>query len=50
MGFYALPEKGEQVLVAFEHGDLSKPYVLGSLWHVGQSPRSRTPTARTACA
>ena len=38
MGFYALPEKGEQVLVAFEHGDLSKPYVLGSLWHVGQSP------------
>lgn len=38
MGFYALPQKGEQVLVAFEHGDLSKPYVLGSLWNVGESP------------
>jgi phage protein D/phage baseplate assembly protein gpV len=38
MGFYALPERGEQVLVAFEHGDLSKPYVLGSLWTAKQSP------------
>jgi uncharacterized protein involved in type VI secretion and phage assembly len=38
MGFYALPEPGEQVLVAFEHGDLSKPYVLGSLWTVKQRP------------
>lgn len=38
MGFYALPQKGEQVLVAFEHGDLTKPYVLGSLWNVGESP------------
>jgi phage protein D/phage baseplate assembly protein gpV len=38
MGFYALPEPGEQVLVAFEHGDLSKPYVLGSLWTAKQSP------------
>ena len=32
IGFYALPEPGDQVLVAFEHGDLAKPYVLGSLW------------------
>jgi phage protein D/phage baseplate assembly protein gpV len=31
-GFYALPDKGDQVLVAFEQGDLSRPYVLGSLW------------------
>ena len=31
MGFYALPEPGEQVLIAFEDGDLASPYVLGSL-------------------
>jgi phage protein D/phage baseplate assembly protein gpV len=38
MGFYALPEHGDQVLVAFEHGDLSKPYVIGSLYSVKQMP------------
>jgi uncharacterized protein involved in type VI secretion and phage assembly len=32
MGFYALPEKDDQVLVAFAHGDLSRPYVIGGLW------------------
>lgn len=32
MGFYALPETGDQVLVAFAQGDVSQPYVLGSLW------------------
>lgn len=37
-GFYALPEKGDQVLVAFEHGDLAKPYVLGSLWTARRRP------------
>lgn len=37
-GFYALPQPGDQVLVAFEHGDLGKPYVLGSLWNVGRQP------------
>jgi phage protein D/phage baseplate assembly protein gpV len=41
MGFYALPEIGEQVLVAFEHGDLSKPYILGSLWNDGNPPPER---------
>jgi uncharacterized protein involved in type VI secretion and phage assembly len=40
-GFFALPQKGDQVLVAFEHGDLSKPYVLGALWNVNQSPPAK---------
>ena len=38
MGFYALPEKGDQVLVAFENGDLSRPYVLGNLWTAKRKP------------
>jgi uncharacterized protein involved in type VI secretion and phage assembly len=38
-GAYFLPEVGDEVLVAFERGDLRFPYVVGSLWNgVHQSP------------
>jgi phage protein D/phage baseplate assembly protein gpV len=37
-GFYALPAVGDQVLVAFEHGDIARPYVLGALWSSDQPP------------
>lgn len=40
-GFYALPEEGDQVLVAFENGELSKPYVVGALWTAKQGPPSQ---------
>lgn len=32
-GFLAVPEIDDEVLVAFEHGDASRPYVLGGLWN-----------------
>lgn len=32
-GFMAMPEIDDEVLVAFEQGDLTRPYVLGGLWN-----------------
>lgn len=37
-GIYFLPEPEDEVLVAFEHGDVRFPYVLGALWNGQQAP------------
>ncbi len=37
-GLCFLPEVEDQVLVAFEHGDLRFPYVLGALWNGVDTP------------
>ena len=37
-GAYFLPEVEDEVLVAFEHGDVRFPYVVGSLWNGKQKP------------
>jgi uncharacterized protein involved in type VI secretion and phage assembly len=32
-GFVFIPEKGDQVMIGFEHGDPNRPYVMGSMFH-----------------
>src|SRR6188768_1210682 len=37
-GTFFLPEVGDEVLVAFERGDLRMPYVIGALWNSKDRP------------
>lgn len=37
-GSFCLPEVGDEVLVAFERGDMTAPYVIGALWNGQDKP------------
>jgi uncharacterized protein involved in type VI secretion and phage assembly len=37
-GTYFLPEVNDEVLVAFEHGDVRFPYVIGAMWNGQDQP------------
>lgn len=37
-GSFFLPEAGDEVLVAFEHGNIDCPYVIGALWNGVSAP------------
>jgi type VI secretion system secreted protein VgrG len=39
-GFHVIPEKGDQVVVAFEEGNIARPVILGSVFH-GKSGDSK---------
>lgn len=37
-GFFMRPERDDEVLVAFEHGDPRRPYIVGALWSKADPP------------
>lgn len=37
-GIYFLPEVDDEVLVAFAHGDIESPYILGAVWNGKDKP------------
>lgn len=42
-GLFMMPEKEDEVLVAFEHGEINHPYVIGYLWNgVDKAPENST--------
>jgi phage baseplate assembly protein gpV len=42
-GTYFVPSIGDEVLLAFEHGDPNAPYVIGSLWNAMHPPPFPSP-------
>jgi uncharacterized protein involved in type VI secretion and phage assembly len=45
-GFQFMPEIGDEVLVAFQNGDIQYPYILGYLWNGEERPPSEDPQLR----
>src|ERR1700729_4063916 len=37
-GWFFIPEPDDEVLVMFEHGDVNRGAVIGSLWNGGEAP------------
>jgi phage baseplate assembly protein gpV len=42
-GSYFIPSVGDEVLIAFEHGDVNAPYIIGSLWNAVHPPPFPSP-------
>lgn len=42
-GIYFIPKVDDEVLVAFEQGDIEHPYIIGSLWNLQDMPPEISP-------
>jgi len=42
-GWFFIPDKDDEVLVMFEHGDLNRPLVVGALWNGKDQPPDKNP-------
>ena len=42
-GSYFIPQVGDEVLVAFNQGDVREPFVIGSLWNGKDQPPAQDP-------
>jgi Type VI secretion system/phage-baseplate injector OB domain len=45
-GTYFIPNPNDEVLVAFEHGDVNAPYIIGSLWNAMAPPPLQSPVVQ----
>jgi len=43
-GIWFIPQIGDEVLVAFHHGDVAEPFVIGCLWNTLDRPPALLPT------
>jgi uncharacterized protein involved in type VI secretion and phage assembly len=43
-GSFFIPQIGDEVLIAFNHGDIREPFVIGGLWNTLDRPPSLLPT------
>lgn len=46
-GFHFMPNPDDEVLVAFEHGDVGHPVILGGLWNLKSLPPMVLPNIQT---
>jgi uncharacterized protein involved in type VI secretion and phage assembly len=46
LGHFFQPEPGDEALLAFEMGDINRPYILGYLWNGDNAPPSDDPNVR----
>ena len=49
-GLFFMPEIGDEVLVAFDHGDFDHGFIIGYPWNPVQMPPSAHPGERMICS